>query len=72
MTDRSWQYYAALVASAVSVAGWLGAVAGLVLTVSAVATGGAVGDPAVLTVLALATGIVFARVEKRLYRADGR
>ena len=71
-TDRTWRYYAALVASGVSVLGWLVAAGGVGYTAYVAATGGGVTRPLLLTVAALVVGIVFALAEKRLYRVDGR
>ena len=72
MSDRTWRYYAALAASTLSVLGWLGAIGGVAFAGYAAATGGAVQRPLVLTGIALAVGVVFARVEKRLYRIEER
>jgi len=71
-TDRTWRYYAALVASSLSVLGWLAAVGGVAFAGYAAATGGALRRPLALTAVAVVVGIVFARIEKRLYRLDDR
>jgi hypothetical protein len=67
----AWRYYAAVLASLVSSLGWLGAVGGLGLVAYTALTGGAVRELSAAAVLALlVVGIVFARVEKLLYRRD--
>lgn len=71
-TDRTWRYYAALVASSLSVLGWVAAVGGAGFVAYAAATGGGLDRPLLLTAVALAVGIAFARVEKYLYRVEGR
>lgn len=69
-TDHTWRYYAALAASALSVLGWLAALGGVGYAAYAAATGGTARRALFLTAGALVVGIVFARVEKRLYRIE--
>ena len=68
--DAGTRYYAALVASGLSVLGWLGAVLGVGYTAYAFLFGDSAGTVALLTGVALAAGIGFAKLEKTLYRID--
>lgn len=70
MTDDSKEYYAAVAASVVSSIGWLGVLVGAGYTLSLAIGGGDVWNAATWTLVALGVGVWFARLEKRLYRAD--
>jgi hypothetical protein len=70
--DGGTRYYAAVVASGLSVLGWLGALLGAAYTAYAFLFGSSAETAALLTGVALAVGIGFARVEKALYRSDER
>jgi len=66
--DRSrWRYGAALIASGLSVAGWIGAVVAVGYAGYAAVTGGAALLGLGVAVAALVVGVVFARVERRFY-----
>ena len=65
-----WRYYSALLVSGLSMVGWVGAlVSGLVAFYFAVA-GGPVLQFSTYMIVAISAGVVFALVEKRLYRED--
>lgn len=66
--DAGVRYYAALLASWISALGWLGAIGGVGYTVYAFLFGSSPETAALLTGFAIVGGIVFARVEKALYR----
>jgi len=68
--DAGGRYYAAVLASGLSVLGWVGATLGAGYTVYAFLFEPTVGPFPLLTAVSLLAGIVFARVEKRLYRVD--
>jgi membrane protein YdbS with pleckstrin-like domain len=70
MTETpTWRYYAAVFASLLSSLGWLGAVVVGGVAAYRAATGASVGSPLLaLVVVLLVAGIVFARVERLLYR----
>jgi hypothetical protein len=71
MRPNRWQYGAALIASGLSVAGWIGAVVAVGYAIYAVATGGPALLALAVGVAALFGGVVFARVERRLYDPSG-
>lgn len=66
--DAGVRYYAALVASLISTLAWLCAIGGVGYTAYAFLFGPSAGTPALLTGIAIVCGIVFARIEKALYR----
>mgnify|MGYP000707675509 CR=1 FL=1 len=68
--EKGPRYYAALAASTVSSAGWVGAVVGTLYMAYRFATTGTVGSLPFLVVGAVIAGAVFALVEKRLYSLD--
>lgn len=65
--NRSPRYIAAIVASGISVLGWLGAVLGAGYTIYRAVLGSSLENVLVLTLVALFVGIWFARLERRLY-----
>jgi hypothetical protein len=71
MADDEW-YYAAIVASGISTVAWIATVgAGAAAGYYAITSGPAL-QYARWTVIALVVAILFAQVEKRLYRIEDR
>lgn len=71
MSDGTvWRYRAALLASTISVFGWLGAVGGTFYTIAAALSGGSVARGAVFTGAAVLVGAAFAKLESSLYDGD--
>lgn len=71
MADReSLEYYGALLASGISVLGWLVGVLAAGYTGYALLINEPIETPALVALFALAAGVWFARLEKSLYRPD--
>lgn len=71
MSDESTtQYYLAIVASGLSVLGWLSAVLLVVYTVYLLVLGDPAHQPALGVLISVGAGIWFARMEKSLYRVE--
>lgn len=66
----SARYYFAIVASAISVVGWLGFVAFGLYAVYTITDGGSAYWPSVGILVSFVVGAVFGKLEKELYRVE--
>lgn len=70
--DQSWRYYAAVAMSGLSMLGWIAALVSGSAALYYSFAGGPVVRYSTYLLVALAAGVAFALLEKRLYRAERR